>query len=464
MTALVAINYSAPVSSVAGTITAGQCLVSSGTAGFVVASAANRTTYGRADGIAFTTGDQKSPVVMILIGPVPASVTGLGTGLAGPIRVSSAGVLERVATPNGSDEVVGHCETDGRAHVAFGVLTHRVYVDSGGGGSFTAGGDLSGDETSQTVESIQGIAISGTPAAGAVLRATAADAAAWGTVNLADSDAVTGQLPSANIAGTLSSKTLSGCTIDADSNTVTNIENADIKAGAAIALSKIVNPTGTGLVKTSGGAIAAAAALLVNADVDASAAIALSKIVNPTGTGLVKTSGGAIAAASALLVNADVDGSAAIAVSKLAAGTNTHVLETTGGSPAWVATTGSGSVARATDPAIANTSINNTTSGGTINDCTLSGTAGFVRRLRFTDATGPTVTGFSASGVADGTILRVTAAGGTVAVNHEDAGSAAANRVVLQGGIAINIAAGVWTEFMYDATSSRWRHSGATAI
>jgi hypothetical protein len=66
------------------------------------------------------------------------------------------------------------------------------------GGSFTAGGDLSGSSSSQTVEKIKGTTITtagGALPVGAVLRTTAVGTADWGTVDLADTDAVTGTLP-----------------------------------------------------------------------------------------------------------------------------------------------------------------------------------------------------------------------------------------------------------------------------
>lgn len=81
-------------------------------------------------------------------------------------------------------------------------------------------------------------------------------------------------------------------TIDADLNTITNIENADIKPGAAIAYSKL-NLTDS----------------IVNADINSAAAIAYSKL-NLTGS----------------IVNADVSASAAISRAKLAAGSANHVI------------------------------------------------------------------------------------------------------------------------------------------
>ena len=48
-----------------------------------------------------------------------------------------------------------------------------------GGGGFTAGGDLTGTSSSQTVAKINGITLSGTPSVGQVLTATSASAANW---------------------------------------------------------------------------------------------------------------------------------------------------------------------------------------------------------------------------------------------------------------------------------------------
>jgi hypothetical protein len=108
--------------------------------------------------------------------------------------------------------------------------------------------------------------------------------------------------------------------------------------------------------------------------------------------------------------------------------------------------------------------IVNDTAGGTVNNCTLGASSGALRRLRFTNASGPTITGFSSAGVADGTTLRVLAVGGTVAITHQGGTSSAANRCTLAGGTSISLTAGTFTEFEYDSTSQRWRHLAATAI
>lgn len=67
---------------------------------------------------------------------------------------------------------------------------------------FTAAGDITGDNTSQTVAKVKGTTIAtagGALPVGAVLRTTAADTADWGAVDLADPDAVTGTLPGSNV-------------------------------------------------------------------------------------------------------------------------------------------------------------------------------------------------------------------------------------------------------------------------
>lgn len=101
-------------------------------------------------------------------------------------------------------------------------------------------------------------------------------------------------------------------------------------------------PTGTGLPKIVGGVQQAAAALLVNADVSASAdidysklnvpsaAIALAKLVQPTGTGVVKAVSSVIQSAASTIVDADVDAAAAIAGTKVAPNFGSQNIQTTG--------------------------------------------------------------------------------------------------------------------------------------
>lgn len=81
--------------------------------------------------------------------------------------------------------------------------------------AITFGGDLSGNSSSQTVEKIKGTTITtagGALAVGAVLRTTAVGTADWGALDLADTDAVTGVLPTGNQASQTMAGDVSGTT------------------------------------------------------------------------------------------------------------------------------------------------------------------------------------------------------------------------------------------------------------
>lgn len=254
--ALATVNWSAPVSPLAGTVLAGQCLVPDASGLYVVATTANRALYGRSDGIAMTAGDVANPCALIEAGPVENALTGLGAGLASWVRVSATGICQRVTTPSTGDDVIGWCETSGRLHSTWGTLTAAIV--NGGGGGFTA-------PTGTGLVTVTGGALNGAAMALPLSAASVVQATGTGIPHV--------------VAGALSAAS-------------SLIVNADVSAGAAIALSKIVNPTGTGLVKASGGAFSAAAATLVDADVAAGAAIAVSKLAAGTNTYVLTTTGG----------------------------------------------------------------------------------------------------------------------------------------------------------------------------
>lgn len=89
----------------------------------------------------------------------------------------------------------------------------RTTITIAAGATITFGGDLSGTDSSQTVNKIKGTMITtagGALPVGAVLRTTAVGTADWGPVNLADADAVDGILSTPNGGTNLSTIGLEG--------------------------------------------------------------------------------------------------------------------------------------------------------------------------------------------------------------------------------------------------------------
>ncbi len=167
--------------------------------------------------------------------------------------------------------------------------------------------------------------------------------------------------------------TITNKSIDADTNTVTNIENADIKAAAGIVTTKLADSTNfvlTTRTNTFGDFdnIYKDNRIRINNPADTfsytviAAAIAANRNVTLpllTGDDTFVTQAFAQALTNKTfdadlntvsnIENADIKAAAAIAVSKLAAGTDTHVLTTVAGVPTWAAPTGGGMTASSVD-------------------------------------------------------------------------------------------------------------------
>lgn len=117
------VDFQARLVSTTTALAVGTVLVRSlSTNTYVIASTAHRA--GRScSGVILQAGDPSSlAVTMQSMGYLPTAISGLGSGAAGPVRVSSAGVLERVTalTAETTDDVVGYCDTDGGCQVWFG--------------------------------------------------------------------------------------------------------------------------------------------------------------------------------------------------------------------------------------------------------------------------------------------------------------------------------------------------------
>jgi hypothetical protein len=235
------IVFSAPVSGTSDTGSAGSVVLPSSTDGqYVIATSANRGTR-RATGVALDTFVAKGVVKFQQFGQIDPAVTGLGTGAASWVRCSATGLLER-CTPSGADDVVGWCETDGTLHASFGFLTAAI-VNGGGGGGFTP-------PTGTGFVTVSSGALDGAalayPAGGpaGVTAMNAGDAASVATAGTNASSAIT--------AERTATATLTGKTIDAASNTLSNLTQSSSKAAVAVAALAIDWNAGNVFTKTLG--------------------------------------------------------------------------------------------------------------------------------------------------------------------------------------------------------------------
>ena len=265
------IVFSAPVAGTATAGSVGDVLIPDATSGLYVKATTARRGPRRSTGIALSAYATGGVTDIQQVGQVDAVTAGLGTGAASWVRVSAAGTLER-ATVSGADDVVGWVEADGTLHACFGFLTAAIVNGGGGGGGTVPTGTglphivggaqdaaasliVDADVTSVGLAKLTGLGASvsaflGVPS-GANL-GTALTSALPVTKGGTGLTALT--IPASSLlVGTTDVQTLSGKTIAAGSNTVTGIANANVAAGAAVAVSKLAPGTNTDVLTTTGG-------------------------------------------------------------------------------------------------------------------------------------------------------------------------------------------------------------------
>lgn len=317
------------------------CLSNAGTGTLTLADAAAIAVAGRAAGVALEVAAPGAKVRYALGGILSPTVTGLGA-VAGAARVSAAGRLERVAALAPADYGVGSID-------ATGMLTMVAFADAGGsvptsltltttaplridggasadlsanrtfslslgsagqiivmnaGATAWAAVSVSGDATlagtgAITVSKINGTSVGagGALSAGQVLRATGAAAAAWGAVDLADGDAITGLLPLANItpgaaaqvfvtnagatAGTWVTVSGDGSITSTGTLTVAKVNGTSVNAGGGLSIGQVLRATGAAAAEWGALNLAdgdAVTGVLPPANIDATATPTASKV------------------------------------------------------------------------------------------------------------------------------------------------------------------------------------------
>ncbi len=142
-----------PIGGAAGLSPGDGLVYDAASSSYVLATAANRGTK-RSSGLAIGSAAVNGAVLMQTCGDIPPSVSGLGNGAAGPVRMSSAGRLERVTSWSAADDVCGWAEADGTVHAFFGgALTGAVIVGGSDGANIVLANPSTWGPSGATVRS-----------------------------------------------------------------------------------------------------------------------------------------------------------------------------------------------------------------------------------------------------------------------------------------------------------------------
>jgi len=222
-----------------------------------------------------------------------------------------------------------------------------------------------------------------------------------------------------NVVGETTSAALTNKTISGASNTLSNITYSSLAIANSILGSDIATTAAIGYSKLS------LSNSIVSGDI-AAAGLAYNKL-----------------ALANSIINADIFSTAAIDGTKISPNFGSQTVSTTGN----VTVGGVLSTTAGTD----------NTGTGTLNDVSSANTSFF----RFTNNTGPTITGL-ANGT-NGKRLTLSYTGsGTMQVNNADALSIPANRIDTGTGNNLTIQTGANLELIYDNAASLWRVIGGT--
>lgn len=169
------ISFNGVLEANVGTVLPGTCVCRDSTGKFYIVSTPSNRNGQRTSGVVtFTSFGGKSVQIQTdgLLDREKSLVPFLADVNDAPIRVNSAGGLERAIPVEDGDEVVGSCNQWGDAILSFGQPSSSLVGD--------LDGDVTGPAAANTVVAIRGVSINpGAPALGRVLVANGASDAAW---------------------------------------------------------------------------------------------------------------------------------------------------------------------------------------------------------------------------------------------------------------------------------------------
>lgn len=148
------------LSSAVSALSIGYAVVPNASGRFVVATAANRASFGRAWGVAITAASDQNPSFEYQVASVlSADDSDIGTGTAGDwVIVAADGSLERKATPTAGDDVIGRCpHTTGDVQIMPGVWDSENTSPGGGAASTGSAGAVQTSDGSGGFEDVPAV-------------------------------------------------------------------------------------------------------------------------------------------------------------------------------------------------------------------------------------------------------------------------------------------------------------------
>lgn len=251
-----------------------------------------------------------------------------------------------------------------------------------------------------------------------------------------------------NVVGTSDSQTLTNKTIDADSNTISNIDNADIKAGAAIDATKIADGSVTNTEFQYIGGLTSDAQTQIDNKLSGIGASNDNRIIRNDGT-----TGNSLQESGVTIDDSDVvSGITQLNVDNIRVDGNTISSTDTNGNVE-LSPDGTGITKVNSDHQVTGNVINDVSSdSATGSNATL--TAPSTKNIRLTDGSLSSIDMIPA-GTDGQEIVLINATGAQISIN-DSTGATAANQIKTGTQAAIQLSDEASIPLVYDATEAKW--------